>query len=78
MRRQIGALCFVLKEDGTFTLDFQGQAVDGKWRIDGSKLCTTSSFSPEENCTEYPAGKKAGDEFEITGAMGPMTVKINE
>ncbi len=65
------------KPDGTYSLEIQGQAVDGKWRIDGEKLCTSSSFQPEERCTAYPAGKKSGDEFEVQGAMGAMTVKIN-
>ena len=65
------------KEDGTFTLDAMGQSITGKWRIDGAKLCTSSDMQPAERCTEYPEGKKSGDEFEVQGAMGPMTVKIN-
>ncbi len=65
------------KADGTFAIDFQGQTINGKWRIDGTKLCTLSDLQPEERCTEYPAGKKSGDEFEIQGAMGSATVKIN-
>lgn len=65
------------KPDGTFSLEAQGQAVTGKWRIDGAKLCTSSDMQPEERCTEYPAGKVSGDEFEIEGRMGPVTVKIN-
>lgn len=64
-------------EDGTFTLDAMGQTVTGKWRIDGVKLCTSSDMQPDERCTEYPADKKSGDEFEVQGAMGAMTVKIN-
>lgn len=63
--------------DGTFKLDAMGQSVTGKWRVDGAKLCTSSDMQPEERCTEYPEGKKSGDEFEVQGAMGPMTVKIN-
>ena len=65
------------KEDGSFTLDAMGQTVSGKWRVDGAKLCTSSDMQPDERCTEYPAGKKSGDEFEVQGAMGAMTVKIN-
>ncbi len=65
------------KNDGTFTIEAMGQSVTGAWRIDGAKLCTSSDIQPEERCTEYPAGKKSGDEFEVQGAMGAMTVKIN-
>ncbi len=60
--------------DGKFTA-MDGQ-VTGTWRIDGEKLCTTSNFSPAEECTAYPAGKKSGDSFELTGAQGPATIKI--
>ncbi len=63
------------KPDGTFTA-MDGQ-VTGKWRIDGEKLCTSSNFSPEEECVVYPAGKKSGDSFEVTGAAGTATIKIN-
>jgi hypothetical protein len=60
--------------DGKFTA-MDGQ-VTGTWRIDGEKLCTTSNFSPAEECTVYPAGKKSGDSFDLTGAQGPATIKI--
>jgi hypothetical protein len=65
------------KPDGTFSVEVQGQSITGRWRIDGTKLCTTSTMSPEERCTEYPTGKHSGDSFEITGAMGAVTIKIN-
>ncbi|MDZ4759584.1 MAG: hypothetical protein SGJ21_00745 [Alphaproteobacteria bacterium] len=61
--------------DGKFTA-MDGQ-VTGTWKIDGAKLCTTSSMQPEETCTEYPAGKVSGDSFDLEGAMGTVTVKIN-
>lgn len=62
------------KPDGTFTaMDDQ---VTGKWRIDGEKLCTSSNFEPTESCAVYPAGKKSGDSFEVTGAAGTATIKI--
>lgn len=63
------------KPDGTFTA-MDGQ-VTGKWRIEGEKLCTSSNFSPEEECVAYPTGKKSGDSFEVTGAAGTATIKIN-
>ncbi len=65
------------KPDGTFAIDAMGQTINGKWRIDGSKLCTSSDMSPEERCTEYPADKNPGDEFEVQGAMGAAKIKIN-
>lgn len=62
------------KPDGSFSA-MDGQ-VTGKWRIDGEKLCTTSNFSPDEECVVYPTGKKSGDSFEVQGAQGPATIKI--
>ena len=60
--------------DGKFTA-MNGQ-VTGTWRIDGDKLCTTSNFQPEESCTEYPKGKKAGDSFDLTTPQGTATIRI--
>jgi hypothetical protein len=60
--------------DGKFTA--MDGAVTGTWRIDGEKLCTTSNFNPAEECTVYPAGKKSGDSFEMTGAQGTATITI--
>lgn len=51
--------------------------ISGTWRIDGDKLCTRTSASPQEACAVYPAGKKSGDEFEVTGAMGAVKIRIN-
>lgn len=66
-------------EDGTYSGEAMGSAFTGKWRIDGNKLCTSSSLSPTESCTEYPEGKGAGDEFTVTSpTLGAVTVKINE
>jgi len=64
--------------DGKYAVDFQGQKVEGTWRIDGDKLCTKSSMAPDENCTVYPKDKKSGDEFDVTSpTLGPIHVKIN-
>ena len=63
------------KPDGTFTA-MEGQ-VTGRWRIEGEKLCTSSNFAPVDECVTYPAGKKSGDSFEVTGAAGTATIKIN-
>lgn len=60
--------------DGKFTA-MEGQ-VTGTWRIDGEKLCTTSNFAPDEECTVYPKDKKSGDTFELTGPAGTATIKI--
>ena len=62
------------KPDGTFTA--MDDAVTGKWRIDGDKLCTSSNFEPTESCVAYPEGKKSGDSFEVTGPQGAATIKI--
>jgi hypothetical protein len=60
--------------DGTFTA-MEGQ-VTGKWRIEGDKLCTQSNFDAEEECVLYPAGKKSGDSFDVTGKAGTATITI--
>ncbi len=67
------------KADGTYTTNAMGQEVSGKWRIDGTKLCTINSMNPAETCIEYPAGKKPGDEFKVTNPMlGEVSVTINK
>jgi hypothetical protein len=64
------------KADGTYTTSAMGQEISGKWKIDGAKLCTESQAGA--GCTEYPAGKKPGDEFKVTSpTLGEVTVKIN-
>ncbi|MEM5518681.1 hypothetical protein WNY37_17115 [Henriciella sp. AS95] len=66
-------------EDGTYSGVAMGSSFTGSWRIEGDSLCTTSTLSPTESCTEYPEGKSAGDEFEVTSpTLGTVTVKINE
>jgi hypothetical protein len=66
--------------DVVFTPDGKFSALDGQitgtWRIDGNKLCTTSNAAPDEQCVEYPTGKKSGDSFEVTGPQGSATIKI--
>lgn len=66
------------KADGTFAVSMPGDPAviaSGKWRIDGDKLCTSSDATPEE-CVAYPADKKSGDSFDVTGAQGTATIKI--
>jgi hypothetical protein len=62
------------KADGTFS--GMAGAFAGTWKADGKKLCLTIPGMIENQCTEYPDGKKSGDSFEITGDQGPMNVKI--
>ena len=62
------------KPDGTFTA--MDGAVTGKWRIDGDKICSSSNFNETEECTAYPVGKKSGDSFDLTGAMGTAKITI--
>jgi hypothetical protein len=60
--------------DGKFTA-LDGQ-VTGTWKIDGNKLCTSSSVDPNVTCVEYPTGKKSGDSFELSSPQGSVTIKI--
>lgn len=66
------------KADGTYATSAMGQEISGNWRVDGDKLCTKNSMSPNETCIAYPEGKKPGDEFTVEHPMfGTVTVKIN-
>lgn len=60
--------------DGKFSA--MDGAVTGTWKIDGDKMCTSSSVDPNETCVVYPADKKSGDTFELTGPQGSVTIKI--
>ncbi len=64
---------FTYKADGTYADD---QGTGGKYRVDGSKLCLTPDSIGQELCSEYPAGKKSGDSFDVTGPQGTATIKI--
>jgi hypothetical protein len=78
MQGQALELQMSYKPDGTYSMNAMGQAIAGKYRIDGDKLCTVSDMNPTESCIAYPADKKPGDEFKLTHPMlGEMTVKIN-
>ena len=78
----LGAIDITYKEDGTWvgkneTLESAiGGPLTGKWKIEGDKLCTEADIMPGMTCQAYPAGKKSGDEFEITGDQGAAKVKI--
>jgi hypothetical protein len=52
------------KADGTFS-GFDGQ-YSGTYKIDGTKLCSTSAIGEDNTCIEYPTGKKSGDTFKLT------------
>lgn len=79
MQGQALELPMSYKADGTYTTNAMGQAITGKWRIDGEKLCTVSEMNPTETCVAYPAGKKPGDEFKVTNPMlGEVSVTINK
>src|ERR1700712_3723383 len=60
--------------DGKFTA--MDGAVTGAWRIDGDKLCTSSSADPNETCVAYPRDKKSGDTFMLDPPGGSVQIKI--
>ncbi|MDP3493849.1 MAG: hypothetical protein Q8R82_12100 [Hyphomonadaceae bacterium] len=60
--------------DGKFTA--MGGASSGVWKIVGDKLCSTPNETLIETCGVYPAGKKSGDTFVISGPNGDVTVRI--
>ena len=60
--------------DGKFTA--MGGMSLGTWKIVGDKLCSTPNETLMETCGVYPAGKKSGDTFVISGPNGDVTVRI--
>ena len=56
--------------------DVMGMEIDMDFKADGKKLCLTIPGMIENQCTEYPDGKKSGDSFEVVTEMGAMNVKI--
>jgi len=63
---------FAYKPDGTFTAG----ALSGTYTVDGGKLCITIDGVVDNDCADYPAGKKTGDSFTVDSEMGPFTVTI--
>lgn len=66
-------LDFAFTPDGKFSA--MNGAMNGKWRIDGEKLCLTGDDG-QENCLDLPADKKSGDKFEIVSPLGPLPARI--
>jgi hypothetical protein len=60
--------------DGKFSA--MDGAVTGAWRVDGDKLCTSSSADPNETCVAYPKDKKSGDTFTLESPQGSVQIKI--
>jgi len=79
---QIGAIDITYKPDGTWVgkneqlEQLVGGPLTGKWKIEGEKLCTEADIMPGMTCSEYPKGKKSGDEFDVTGDQGTAKIKI--
>ena len=62
-------------KDGNFS-GFDGQFA-GTYKLDGAKLCLTVPGMIENQCTEYPTGKKSGDKFVIADAnIGDIEITI--
>ena len=64
------------RPDGSYSA--MGGTITGKWRIEGDTLCAKGPSDPTEACTLYPAGKKPGDEFDVDGPQGAVTIQINK
>jgi len=64
----------------TYTPDGKLSVMDGQvtgtWRIDGDKLCTSTTAEPEESCYVYPKDKKSGDTFVLDTPNGAVQIKI--
>lgn len=62
-------------KDGNFS-GFDGQFA-GTYKVDGAKLCLTVPGMVENQCTEYPVGKKSGDTFIIQSPdIGDIEIAI--
>jgi hypothetical protein len=64
---------FTYKPDGTF----DASGLPGTYTVDGAKFCVTIDGLVDNDCAEYPAGKKSGDTFSVQGDIGPYTVSIH-
>jgi hypothetical protein len=64
----------------TYSPDGKLSAMDGQvtgtWRIEGDKLCTSSTAEPTESCVVYPKDKKSGDTFLLESPSGSVEIKI--
>lgn len=64
-------------DDGTFTGEVSGTAFQGTYRLDGARLCATSSLAASETCTTYPEGMASGATFDVTSpALGGVRIHI--
>jgi hypothetical protein len=67
--------------DVTFTPDGKFSVLKGLstgvWKIDGDKLCSTPNETLTETCAVYPAGKRAGEEFDLEAPGGRVKIRIN-
>ena len=79
---QVGDIDITYKADGTWVGKNEalegaiGGPLTGKWKIEDGKLCTEADIMPGMTCSAYPAGKKSGDTFEVTGDQGTAKIKI--
>lgn len=64
-------------DDGTFSGDVSGSAFEGTYRLDGARLCATSSLAASETCITYPEGMQSGDTFDaVSPALGGVRIHI--
>lgn len=64
-------------DDGTFSGDVSGSAFEGTYRLDGARLCATSSLAASETCITYPEGMRSGDTFDaVSPALGGVRIHI--
>jgi hypothetical protein len=75
LRFQGSSVDLTFTPDGKYT-GMNGQ-INGTWRIDGDKICSSGGIRPGESCIAVPADKKSGDTFEVTLPAGLATVRIN-
>ncbi len=71
---QGSSVALTFTPDGKFT-GMNGQ-INGTWRIDGDKVCSSGGVTPGESCIVCPPDKKSGDTFEVKLPAGLATVTI--
>lgn len=67
------------REDGTSLMTGLGPGeLSGRWRAVENSFCTSNEMSPAETCFDIPPGKKPGDTFSMTTALGEASLTIGE
>ncbi len=65
--------------DGESSMKMGQQLINGTWRVDGDRFCSSNEVNAQESCYAIPPGKHPGDAFKVmTPGLGETTIEINK